>query len=175
MIMITKKTIQMVLGIFFIYVLFAFFGMEAKAQMPKEGITSFTSVYSGTFKILAMGQERVQMTYEFMGASIGNTPNDFNHNSSFRCIGAFQAVKGEYNDGSAFCVATRPDGDKIFSTYKTTGKLGSGYKGTYTLVGGTGKMAGIQGNGEFTGSDLRPAAEGSFQGYTIQKGQYKLP
>lgn len=173
--MITKKTIQMVLGIFFIYVLFAFFGMEAKAQIPKEGTTSFTSVYSGTFKILAMGQEHVQMTYEFMGGSIGSTPDDFSNNLSFRCIGAFYAVKGEYKDGRAFCVATRPDGDKIFSIYKSTGKLGGGYKGTYTFVGGTGKMAGIQGNGEFTGSDLRPAAEGSFQGINIQKGQYKLP
>ncbi len=151
------------------------FGMEARAQIPKEGTTSFTSAYSGTFKILAMGQERVQMTYEFMGASIGDTPNDFSHNLSFRCIGTFHAVKGEYNDGSTFCVATRPDGDQIFSTYKTAGKLGVMYKGTYTVVGGTGKLAGIQGSGECTGFDLRPEAEGTFQGYAIQKGQYKLP
>ncbi len=151
------------------------FGMEAKAQIPKEGTTSFTSAYSGTFKVLAMGQERAQMTLEFMGASIGNTPNDFTHNVSFRCIGGLHAVKGEYNDGSAFCVATRPDGDQIFSIYKTTGKLGGMYKGTYTVVGGTGKLAGIQGSGECTGFTLRPEAEGTFQGYTIQKGQFKLP
>ena len=167
-----KKTVLvLILGI----VLLAVFGTEAKAQILKEGTTSFTSSYSGTFKILAMGQERVQMTYEFMGVSIGDTPEDLSHNASFRCIGTWHAVKGEYNDGSTFCVATRPDGDQIFSTYKTAGKLGRGYKGTYTVVGGTGKLVGIQGSGECTGFELRPAAEGTFQGYTKQKGHYKLP
>jgi hypothetical protein len=167
-----KKTVLvLILGI----VLLAVFGTEAKAQVPKEGTTSFTSGYSGTFKVLPMGQERLQMTYEFMGVSIGDTPEDFFHNTSFRCIGAFRAVKGEYNDGSTFCVATRPDGDQIFSTYKTAGKLGRGFKGTYTIVGGTGKLVGIQGSGELTGIHVRPAAEGTFQEYARQKGQYKLP
>jgi hypothetical protein len=167
-----KKTILVVVSSM---VLLIAFGMEAMAQTPKEGTTSFTSVYSGTSKMLAMGQERVQMTLEFLGGSIGNTTDDFSHNASFRCIGTFHAVKGEYKDSRAFCVATRPDGDQIFSIYNSTGKLGSGYKGTYTVVGGTGKMAGIQGSGEYMGFDLRPAAEGSFQGYTIQKGRYRLP
>jgi len=167
-----KKTVLvLILGI----VLLAVFGTEAQAQVPKEGTTSFTSGYSVTFKILAMGQERLQMTYEFLGVSIGNTPEDFSHNASFRCIGSFHAVKGEYNDGSTFCVATRPDGDQIFVTYKTAGKLGVGYKGTYTIVGGTGKLVGIQGSGECMGIDVRPAAEGTIQGYAKQKGHYKLP
>jgi len=167
-----KKTVLvLILGI----VLLAVFGTEAEAQIPKEGTTSWTSAYSGTFKVLAMGQERLQMTYEFTGANIDDTPKDLNHNASFRCIGSFHAVKSEYNDGSTFCVTTRPDGDQIFSTYKTAGKLGGGYKGTYTIVGGTGKLVGIQGSGEITGFDLRPAAEGTFQAYAKHKGHYKLP
>ncbi len=84
-------------------------------------------------------------------------------------------MKGEYNDGSTFCVAIRPDGDQIFSIYKTAGKMGGMYKGTYTIVGGTGKLVGIQGSGECTGYDLRPVAEGTFQGIARQKGHYKLP
>ena len=56
-----KKTVLvLILGI----VLLAVFGTETKAQIPKEGATSFTCAYSGTFKALSMGQERVQMTYE---------------------------------------------------------------------------------------------------------------
>jgi len=167
-----KKT---VLVLILSIVLLTVFGTEAKAQIPKEGTTSFTCAYSGGVKILAMGQERLQMTYEFMGATIGDTPEDFTHNASFRCIGSFHAVKGEYNDSSAFCVATRPDGDQIFSIYKTAGKLGRGYKGTYTVVGGTGKLVGIQGSGVITGFDTQPAAEGTFQAYARQKGNYKLP
>jgi len=167
-----KKTVLvLILGI----VLLAVFGTEAQAQIPKEGTSSFTHAYNATFKLLPMGQERVQMTYEVMGVTISNTPEDLFHNSSIRCLGALHAVKGEFNDESGFCVNTRPDGDQIFSTFKATGKLGVNAKGTFTVVGGTGKLVGIQGSGEFTRIDLRPAAEGTIQGYVRGKGHYKLP
>jgi hypothetical protein len=166
-----KSVLVLILSI----VLLAVFGMEAKAQIPKEGTTSFTSAYSGAVKILAMGQERLQMTYEFMGATIGDTPEDISHNASFRCLGALHAVKGEFNDDSCFCVSIRPDGDQIFLTYKGAGKMGATYKETFTIVGGTGKLVGIQGSGECTGIFLRPAAEGTGQIYDRDKGHYKLP
>ncbi|MGA2468927.1 MAG: hypothetical protein ABSH06_31895 [Thermodesulfobacteriota bacterium] len=167
-----KKTVLvLILGI----VLLAVFGPDAKAQIPKEGTTSFTSAYSGTLKTLPMGQEHVQVTYEIMGVLIGDTPEDLRHNTSFRCLGALHIVKGEYNDDSGFCVETRPDGDQIFSAYKGAGKLGGMEKGTSTIIGGTGKLVGIQGSGEFTGIFLRPAAEGTVQGYERHNGHYKLP
>ena len=106
------------------------FGTEAKAQIAKEITSSGTCVYSGTFKALPMGQERVQMTYESMGVLVGDTSEDLFHNASLRCLGALHAVKGEYNN-SGFCVATRPDGDQIFWTYKSTGKLGGGARGCH--------------------------------------------
>ena len=157
----------------FVIILVAF-GMEAEAQIPKEGTGSGTTAYNVTFKALPMGQERVQMTYESMGVIIGDTSNDLLHNASLRCLGALHAVKGEYNN-SGFCVATRPDGDQIFWTYKSTGKLGGGANGSTTTVGGTGKMAGIQGNSEYTEFFVRPAAEGTVQAYNRWKSQYKLP
>ena len=166
-----KKT---VLALILSIVLLAVFGTETKAQIPKEGSQSFTHGYNVTFKVLPMGQERVQMTYEVMGVTIGDTDKDLAHNSSLRCLGALHAVKGEYDD-NGFCVNTRPDGDQIFATYKATGKLGGIAKGTYTVVGGTGKFVGIQGSGEFTRIDVRPAAEGTLQGYSRNKGYYKLP
>lgn len=150
------------------------FGTETEAQIPKEGTTSETWAYSGTFKALLMEQERLQMSYEIMGVIIGDTPEDLFHNASFRCLGALHAVKGEYNE-SGLCAWTRPDGDQIFGTWKGTGKLGLGGKGTTTIVGGTGKFASIQGSGEYTNFVMRPAAEGTFQGYDRLKGQYKLP
>jgi hypothetical protein len=163
-----KKTVfVLILGI----VLLAVFGPDAKAQVS----TSFNIVYSSTLKALPMGQERLQITYEIMGVAIGDAPEDLLHNSSFRCLGALHAVKGEYKDDGGFCVFTRPDGDQIFSTYKAAGKMGSMANGTFTIVGGTGKLVGIQGDGEFPRVTVRPAAEGTFQGYAKWKGQYKLP
>ncbi|MGA2468641.1 MAG: hypothetical protein ABSH06_30415 [Thermodesulfobacteriota bacterium] len=150
------------------------FGTETEAQIPKEGTGSMTFVYSGTYKALPMGQERLQMSYEIMGVIIGDTSDVLFHNASVRCLGALHAVKGESNN-NGFCVGTRPDGDQIFWTYQSTGKLGAGGKGTSTLVGGTGKLTGIQGSSEYTDVAVRPAAEGTFQGYSRIKGQYKLP
>jgi hypothetical protein len=150
------------------------FGTEVKAQIPKEGTSSATWAFSATFKPLPMGQERVQMTYEVMGVVIGDTSEDFFHNSSFRCLGAVHAVKGEKLD-TGFCVSTRPDGDQVFLTYKCTGELGRSGKGTTTIVGGTGKLTGITGNSEYTQLILRPSAEGTLQGYNRGKGHYKLP
>jgi hypothetical protein len=166
-----KSVLVLILSI----VLLAAFGMEAKAQIPKEGTISNTLAYSGTFKAIPMGQERLQMTYEVMGVFIGDTNEDLFHNASFRCLGALHAVKGEFNDESGFCVCTRLDGDQIFLTYKATGKVGVRAKETQAIVGGTGKLAGIQGNAEYTRFSVRPVAEGTFQGYEKGKGQYKLP
>jgi len=166
-----KMILPLVLGL----ILLVAFGLDAKAQVPKEGTISFTESLCATFKSLPMGQERLQMTYEIMGVMIGDTPEDLFHNASIRCLGALHAVKGEYTGDGGFCVATRPDGDKIFATYKNDGKLGRGFKGAYTIVGGTGKLVGIQGSIEYTGTVLRPAAEGTFQIYNRDKGHYKLP
>ena len=166
-----KKTITLL--ILSLVVLVAF-GTETEAQIPKEGASSMTFYYSATFKALPMGQERVQMTYENMGIIVGDSSDILLHNTSVRCLGALHGVKGDFNN-NGFCVGTRPDGDKVFWTYQSTGKLGAGGKGTSTIVGGTGKLTGIQGSSEYTDFPLRPAAEGTFQGYSRIKGQYKLP
>jgi hypothetical protein len=166
-----KIVLVLTLGIIFS----AAFGPEARAQIPKEGTYSVTDSFSGTYKALRMGQERIQITYEVMGVALSDTGEGPFHNMSWRCIGTLHAVKGEYNDDNGSCVIIRPDGDQYFLTYKAAGKLGGVGKGTETIVGGTGKLAGIQGSAEFTRFSLRPAAEGTIQGYERAKGQYKLP
>jgi len=165
-----KMTYTLLLG-FIVMLAFS----SALAQIPKEGTETGITGYSATFKTAAMEQERVLMAYELLGVVISDTGEGIHHNNSIRCVGSFQAIKGVYEDNNGFCVRTRLDGDQVFFTFKASGALGRGGKGTYTYVGGTGKMTGIQGSGEFTDFPLRPAAEGTFQGYNRFKGQYKLP
>jgi len=147
----------------------------AQAQMPKEGASSYIIGYSGTYKIVAMGQERVQMTYEVLGVIVSDASDCLLQNASLRCVGSFHAIKGAYEDDSGFCVCTRPDGDQLFTSYKASGRLGGAGKGTVTYVGGTGKFIGIQGSGKFTRISVRPAAEGTLQGYNRVEDHYKLP
>ncbi len=149
---------------------------SAQTQIPKEGTSSGIVAFSNTFKALPMGQERVQITYEVFGVVITDSPDAIMHKASQHCLGAMHVIKGAYDDDGGFCVNTRPDGDKIFLTYKASGKMGQNAKGTFTYVGGTGKFVGIQGGGEIERiTGVRPAADGTVQGYNISKGHYKLP
>ena len=167
------KKVSVVLGLcFFLSMIFV---VGVMAQLPKEGTTSSINAFSGTFKMIAMGQERAQLNYETIGVIVGDSEHIW-HNASFRCIGGMHVVRGVYEDDSGFCVTTRPDGDQVFMTYKASGKMGAVSKGTGVFVGGTGKLAGIQGTTEFTRYNApKPAAEGTFQGYNRIKGSYKLP
>lgn len=156
-------------------VLSFFLGAEIQAQVPKEGSGSYVAAFSTTFKAIPMGKERVHMTYEGLGVTIGDNNQGLLHNASAHCIGSVHAIKGEFDNDFGFCVYTLPDGDQVFQTYKASGKVGEVAKGTGTFVGGTGKLVGIQGTTEFTRQGVRPALPGTAQGYTRSKGSYKLP
>lgn len=166
-----KMTLALTLGL----ILLIAFGSDAQAQMAKEGNLSFTMGYTITFKDIG-GQEIRVRTYELLGATTSDSGEGPLHNSSVRCVGALRVVKGSIDDESGLCVYTQPDGDQIFMTYKgTKGKVGVTARGTGTFVGGTGKMNGMDGSCEWLRVMLRPAAEGTGQGYNRVKGNYKLP
>ncbi len=160
-----------------ILVLFIALVGSVEAQIPKEGTTSITAIYAGTSKAIAMGEERLQITYEHTGAMISDTGEGIFHNATLYCIGSGHIIKGNYDYDSGFCVVTRPDGDKAYFTYKATGSMVRGAKQTNTFVGVTGKLAGLQGSAEATRITLRPPSgpPGSYQGMSKSKGQYKLP
>jgi len=154
---------------------------DAPAPIPKEGSVSYVNVTSGTVKVLALGKEQAQVSYETMGVVTSPAGDGLLHNSSVRCMGGFHVVNGGWNDGSGSCIYTRLDGDQVFVTYKAAGKLAvpgkspTTAKGTFTFVGGTGKLAGITGGGEWTRVSVRPAAEGTTQSVANYTGKYKLP
>ncbi len=151
------------------------FGLDAKAEPAKEGAYTFTAMYSGTIKVLAMGEERVQMTYDLMGVHVSDTGEGLLHNSSFRGLGALHAVKGTLEYSRGLLVFNLPDGDQAFIIYEGTGKLGAPLKYTSTFVGGTGKLSGIEGGIEWTSYSVRPAAEGTLQGVAKGEVHWKLP
>jgi hypothetical protein len=143
-------------------------------EIAKEGSASGKTYWVGTFDVLPMGEERVQMNYVAHGISVGDNEKNIFHNASGHVVGGLHAVKGAYED-SGFCTFTRPDGDKLFFTYKASGTLGKSAKGTFTYVGGTGKFVGLQGGGEFTRYSLRPPSKGFFASFSVSKANWKLP
>jgi hypothetical protein len=148
---------------------------QTPAASPKSGNISARKVLSATIKALPMGKERLQVTYESLGAIFSEAGDELLQNASARCLGAFHAVNGAIDDESGSCVYMRPDGDQLFVQYRAAGKLGSAAKGTATIVGGTGKLLGAQGTLEWARTTARSAAEGTSQVIISLKGSYKLP
>ena len=166
-----KKALTMlVLTLFLLATVGTVFG----EKMAKEGSITGKNYISGTYKVLPMGKERLQMNYEGAGVIVADAGKGFLHNSATYIMGALHAVKGVFEE-TGFMVITPTDGDKVYATYKGSGTLGKAAKGTWTYVGGTGKYVGIEGAGEFTRYALQNAKEGVFTSMSLTKGNYKLP
>lgn len=147
----------------------------AAAELAKEGTFSLRDAWSGTVEGLSLGETRSVYIYMFKGVATNDAGEGLLHNTSMNCMGMGRSVRRATKDHGS-CVYTDVDGDKIFDEWKDEGTLGVGGKGTGSLIGGTGKYAGIEGSYEYERVSLRPAAEGTFQGYTTRvEGTYKLP
>ncbi len=165
-----KALIILILTLF----LFATAGTVFGEEIAKEGSTTGKSYFSGTSKVLAMGQERLQMNYECAGVFGDDSGKGLMHLAAIYALGALHAVKGVFEE-TGFMVFTPPDGDKIYATYKGSGTFGKPVKGTFTYTGGTGKYTGIQGGGEFTRHTLQNATKGVWTSVNIITSNYKLP
>jgi hypothetical protein len=155
--------------------LFVGFGLMAYAEMAKEGSGSGIHYVITKSTVLPMGKGVVQINYEGWGINQSDTGKGLLHNASSHVVGGLLLVKGVYKNDSGVCSFTRPDGDQVFMTYKTSGVAGKTGKGTITYVGGTGKFVGIQGGGEFTRHHLRPPAKGFGASLNVVKSNWKIP
>ena len=151
-------------------------GNVVGADMAKEGSGEYRSGKTGTFEILAMGKELVQMNYEETGVVVSAPENSPLYNASFRDIGTLHAVKGKWK-GSGMVEFTRPNGDKIYTTFTGEGVLGGGpSKSNHTFVGGTGTCAGIEGTLELRNTPgIKPTKKGTYSGMSVGDFSWKIP
>ena len=165
-----RMTIASLLALVFLFI----FSATPNAEMAKEGTESVTEYFHGTYQALAMGEEFVQSNWETYGVIVSDTVEGLFHNLSLHCLGGLYAVKGVYKE-TGLCEYTRPNGDKVYMTFKSDGEFGKPSKGSTTIIGGTGEVKNITGGGEFESNQLRSAAEGTFQGYAKAKYHWKIP
>ena len=155
-------------------VLLVVFGLEANAQMAKEGTFSGKAVLSATIRTLAMGEERLQLNYDCTGAFLNDANEGFLHKTSFHMLGALHAVKGVMENDHSFIMFSDKDGDKLYLTHEGTGSLDTAER-IWKWVGGTGKYTGIQGGGGWYWVGTPHVVDGTLQGILEIKGHYKLP
>ncbi|MGD1152148.1 MAG: hypothetical protein ABR911_04650 [Syntrophales bacterium] len=159
-------------------VLLLTFGINVYAQSKEESGTSTTTLYA-TSKVLPLGEGSVFIIYEGIGLVISDTGRGLFHNATVRSLGSMKIEKGVYRDERGWAVFNLQTGDKVFFTYTMTGEVkpgGVGFgKGTGTITGGTGKVAGIQGSFEMTRTVVRSTVEGVGQNYIKSTTKYTLP
>jgi hypothetical protein len=144
------------------------------AEMVKEGSDTVKTGFITTAQVLAQGKEYLQWNYVANG--VVQTENEASplYMSSTHCVGSLKAIKGEYKE-IGLCTYTRPDGSQIYGSYEGTGKLGQGAKGSFTFVGGTEKLVGITGGGEWTRTSLKGPANGVGASITKFTYNWKIP
>src|SRR6516165_8599110 len=105
-----------------------------------EGTDNFTNVWATTISNTIQQGTRSFTTYEIDGVARNDAGGPMFNLFGLRCVGMGSGPGSELGT----CTYTDKDGDNIFMPY--TGKSG---RGTYEVAGGTGKFAGITGNGEW--------------------------
>ena len=135
---------------------------SAEAQMAKEGNLSGTHSFSGTFKATKIGEDFLLVTSENMGLIVSDSGAGPFNDLSGRCVSQVLYVKG-VGRNQGHCVYVDRAGDQWLLEFEAPAqKLG------------TGKFAGVRGEGEYAYTNLRPVADGTYQGYSKFKGHYRL-
>ena len=86
--------------------------------------------------------------------SIGLTFHENGEVSTFVNTGTYDFSQGS-DTHRGYIVRTRADGSTTTGKYEGSAKYGKGsatWEGTFTYIGGTGKFAGIKGEGTYTGT-----------------------
>jgi hypothetical protein len=148
-------------------------GPVISGEVGQEGSASLTTYFTDTSQVLAQGQDYIQMNYDARGVNSTDDESSPFYGASSQCVGSVKVVKGKFKE-FGLCTATRSDKDKVFMSYEGTGGGGMA-KGTFTLVGGTGKCEGLTGSGEWTRTSMQGPIEGVGASFSKSTYNWKLP
>jgi hypothetical protein len=146
------------------------------ADMPKEGTDAFTNIWAITISNTIQQGTNSFDTYEINGVARNDAGGPMFNFFGLRCVGTSSGPGGGERSEHGTCTYTDKDGDNIFAPY--TGKSGHGSaRGTYEVAGGTGKFAGITGNGEWWNINPAPIKSDDKRGRGViaNKVSWKLP
>jgi hypothetical protein len=168
-----KKSI-LVLGLSF--ALLVICGSDVLSQASKEIVEPITLTFYSTSKVLPLGEGSSFNTFETFGVLMSDEGKGLFHEATNHMAGSMLLDKGVFKEYVTYGYYLLKSGDKVFiKLAREDVKFGDPVKGKATIIGGTGKCAGIQGSWEYTGFFLRPAAQGIGQGCNKHLIKYTLP
>jgi hypothetical protein len=118
------------------------------AAQAEEGTVKATAAWEGQGYAFPVGEDQVYMVAVYAGVMFVDDGKGSLDAASIVCPGTIDGnlAKGT-KTGDGRCVITDQEGNRVFARFTCTGDL-EGCRGPFTIVGGTGKFAGITGGGE---------------------------
>ena len=144
------------------------------AGMAKEGTAEYSAAFNSTSKVLAMEKERLQINFEGLGVVVTAPPECPLHKASYQFLGSAHVINGS-SKNNGFLVWTRPNGEKVYATFESSGQMKGSTKGIATFIGGDGSCKGIEGGVEYTAIAVHPSAKGTAQKIIKAKVHWKIP
>lgn len=92
-------------------------------------------------------------TFRTTSVTVNDDRSAVNHLVSGECVGSFLTTPDGKTEGSGICARSDKDGDVLNEEWRTAD--GSGSKGTWKNVGGTGKFANVRNTGQWEFSPLQ--------------------
>ena len=120
-----KKSMALILTL----LILATVGPVLAEEMAREGSVSARASWTVSITALPMSKELVQMNYDGYGVSVSEAGKGLLHNATAHVVGGMLITNGVYENDSGMICYTRPDGDQVFVTFKTSGTMGKGAKG----------------------------------------------
>jgi len=128
-----------------------------------------TGAASGHRQVLRMGPDRNVSIVNLSGSLLLIGEQRLGEGFRIEVIGSADSLKG----GTAWCVWTDTRGDQVFSEFRG-GPIGTGARFTGTLLGGTGRYAGVTGEYEFEWQFVIESEDGNLQGrITGLRGRFR--
>jgi hypothetical protein len=138
-------------------------------QLPKSGTIDMHTGWKDTGEAFEVASKQMQGHGTVVGTSFNDKGSGPLHMGPAMCQYTFFAAdSGAKNKG--YCSFGDQDGDRIFTDFDGAATT-EGSEGVNRIVGGTGKYAGIKGNGTWKSRSSGP--NGQF--LTVQHFEYKLP
>ncbi len=118
------------------------------SSYAEEGSVKAMSPWKGQGFAFPVGPDEVYMVAVYSGVMLVDDGQGPLHAATIVCPGTVDAdLKTGTKTGHGKCVITGELGDRVFADMHCTGDL-QGCRGTFKITGGTGKFAGITGEGE---------------------------
>ncbi len=139
---------RLVSGIVTMILLIVVTSMTSGYGYAEEDTVKAMSPWKGLGFAFPVGPDQVYMVAVYSGVMLVDDGKGPIHAASIVCPGTVDAdLKKGTKTGYAKCVITGEEGNRVFAEFNCTGDV-EDCRGLFKITGGTGKFAGITGEGE---------------------------